>query len=200
VKGASFLRVFHDVRNAHCKLQGVITVVEVSVKDERKLSDEATKVFSLLEKSKVGMLVTSDGDGGAIRSRPMSFVEVDASAMVVRMFGETSHWKAADLAKDPRANMSVMDINHQTYVSLSGLLSVSDDAELKERLWRPWHLAWYPSGVSDPKLCVLEFRIAGADYWDAPGSKLVQVFGIAKAIATSTPYRGGQHGHVGELH
>lgn len=166
---------------------------------KRKLSDEATKVFSLVEKAKIGMLVTGGEPGSAIRSRPMSFVEVDRESMTIRMFTDAGSLKEDDLRKDPRANISVMDKGHQSYVSLSGLVSVSDDTELKERLWSPMHLAWYPDGVEDPKLRVLEFRIAGADYWDAPGSKLVQMVGIVKAIVTHETYRGGETGHVGEL-
>jgi general stress protein 26 len=166
----------------------------------RKLSDDAERLFEHLEKAKIGMLTTGGEPGAPIRSRPMTFLELDRDHMTVRMFTSAKSFKDEELKADPRANISVMDPAGQWFVSVSGLCTIRNEDDLKLRLWKPLHLAWFPRGVEDPTLRVLEFKIAGADFWDAPGGKVVQVFGIAKSILTGEVYRGGHHGHVGELH
>ncbi len=166
----------------------------------RKLSDDASKIFDLLDSAKLGMLVTGGESGAPLRSRPMSFVEVSRDDMVVRMFSTADSPKEDELEKDARANISVMDPASQNFVSLSGLIAVRNDPELKMRLWKPIHLAWYPSGPTDADLHVLEFKIAGGDFWDAPSSRIVQFVGIAKAILTRETYTGGTVGHMGVLH
>jgi general stress protein 26 len=46
--------------------------------------------------------------------------------------------------------------------------------------------AWFPEGLDDPHLCLLKVSVEQAEYWDAPSSKLVEIFGFVKALATGT--------------
>jgi hypothetical protein len=46
---------------------------------------------------------------------------------------------------------------------------------------------------------VLKVEVDRAEYWETPGSKVVQVLGFAKALLTGQPYEGGEHEHV-KLH
>ena len=61
-----------------------------------------------------------------------------------------------------------------------------------EKLWSPILKAWFPEGLEDPSLCLLKIPVEQAEYWDAPSSKIVQLFGMVKAIAT------GQEADYGE--
>ena len=46
--------------------------------------------------------------------------------------------------------------------------------------------------IDDPRLCLLKVSVEQAEYWDAPSSKIVQLFGFVKALAT------GQEADYGE--
>lgn len=170
------------------------------VTTKRKISEEAGKIFDILDHAKLGMLVTGSQEAGALDARPMSFVEIDRESLVVRMFSSAESMKEDEIKQDPRGNISCMDLGKQSFVSLSGLVTISNDMELKQRLWKPIHLAWFPDGVEDVGLRVVEFRIVAGRFWDSPSSKVVQVFGIAKAILTHETYKAGSTGLMGELH
>ena len=58
------------------------------------------------------------------------------------------------------------------------------DTDKIRQLWRPVLKAWFPKGVDDPDLALLRVDIISAQYWDSTSSKLVQLFGMIKAIAT----------------
>ncbi|MNT52979.1 hypothetical protein D3C72_1900380 [compost metagenome] len=67
----------------------------------------------------------------------------------------------------------------------------------KEQLWSKQTEAWFPGGVNDPDLALLEVRITHANYWDVKDSKLVQLYKMAKAAVTGKPpTEMGEHGEV----
>jgi hypothetical protein len=49
-------------------------------------------------------------------------------------------------------------------------------------------LAWFPNGVDDPDLALLEVQVTKAEYWDSPSSPVVALVGFVKALATGKPY------------
>ena len=162
----------------------------------RVFSADETKLLDIVENARIGMLVTAGEEKGSFHSRPMSFIEVDRDALIVRMFAAATSHKEEELGDHARASISVMNLGSQDFVSLSGVVRISADMALKKRLWKPIHLAFYPNGPEDSDLNVLEFQIESGDYWDAPDSKIVQLAGMARAILTKRPYRGGDSGHV----
>ena len=57
--------------------------------------------------------------------------------------------------------------------------------------------AWFPKGVDDPDLALVQVRITHADYWDVKTNKLMQLFKMAKAAVTGNPPDDmGEHGKV----
>jgi len=50
-------------------------------------------------------------------------------------------------------------------LNLSGTMSVSDDPELKQRLWQENWTMYYPGGFSDPDYSVLIFQPCSAAYY-----------------------------------
>jgi general stress protein 26 len=51
-----------------------------------------------------------------------------------------------------------------------------------EELWSPLHRAWFPKGLDDPNIALLQVEVDRAEYWDSPSSKVVQLIGLAKAL------------------
>ena len=90
------------------------------------------------------------------------------------------------------AGLGATTLLHEAYLSISGRAEVVKDKAKIEELWSPVLKAWFPEGLDDPHLCLLKIPVEQAEYWDAPSSKIVQLFGMAKAIAT------GQEADYGE--
>ncbi len=52
--------------------------------------------------------------------------------------------------------------------------------------------AWFPKGVEDPEIAILKVEVEQAEYWDAPNSTMVHLYGYVKAALTgSSPHPGG---------
>ena len=155
--------------------------------DNRKESIDKIKV--LTEGIDFCMLTTIDG--GHLRSRPMSTQEFEFDGDLWFFTSDNTH-KIEEIDKDDRVNVAYSKTDDNTYVSLSGRGEVSKDRAKIDELWNPILKAWFPEGLDDPHLCLLKVTVEQAEYWDAPSSKIVQLVGFVKALAT------GQEADYGE--
>lgn len=147
------------------------------------------KIKDLTEGIDFCMLTTIDG--GHLRSRPMSTQEFELDGDLWFFTSDNTH-KIEEIDKDNRVNVAYSKTDNNTYVSLSGRGEVSMDRAKIEELWNPILKAWFPEGLDDPHLCLLKVTVEHAEYWDAPSSKIVQLVGFVKALAT------GQEADYGE--
>ena len=56
--------------------------------------------------------------------------------------------------------------------------------------------AWFPQGVDDPDLALVQVRIASASYWDVKENQVVQLLKMAAAVITGKPPTLGEHANV----
>ena len=147
------------------------------------------KIRELTEGMDFCMLTTIDG--GYLRSRPMSTQKFEFDGDLWFFTSDNTH-KIAEIEKDNRANAAYSNPDDNLYLSVSGQAEVVKDRAKIEELWSPVLKAWFPEGLDDPHLCLLKVAVEQAEYWDAPSSKIVQLFGMVKAIAT------GQEADYGE--
>ena len=102
-----------------------------------------------------------------------------------------------DIGADPVVNVAYADPGRDAYVSVGGEARVVDDRAKKEQLWSKLAEAWFPDGVDDPELALVEVRIDHAEYWDVKESKPTQLFKMMTAAFTDTTPSGmGEHGEV----
>jgi general stress protein 26 len=101
---------------------------------------------------------------------------------------------------DGNVNVAYADHAKDVYISVSGQASVSDDADMKQRLFNALDKAWFPGGWQDPSLELVVVQIRHAEYWNAKESKLTQLFKIASAAVRHEQVHVGEHKelHVGE--
>lgn len=85
------------------------------------------------------------------------------------------------------------DAGKDTWVSISGTARVNEDRAQKERLFNPLVKAWFPGGLDDPDLELVEVKINHAEYWDIHESKMTQLLKMATAAVTGTPPKMGEH-------
>ena len=93
---------------------------------------------------------------------------------------------------DANVNVSYAHPGDDSYVSVSGKAVIAENQAKKEELWSSFAKAWFPGGVNDPDLALLEVSIHHAEYWDVTESKMVQLAKMATAAAT------GKQPHLGE--
>ena len=159
--------------------------------DSRKL------LWDLIKDTRFAMFTTRHGNGH-LHSRPMttqnSKVDEDDSLW---FFMSRKGEPVADLATDPTVNVSYANPGKDSYVSVSGSAQVVEDAAKKQQLWSKLSAAWFPGGVTDPDLALVQVRITHANYWDVKESKIVQLWEMARAAMTGKPPTElGQHGEV----
>ena len=70
---------------------------------------------------------------------------------------------------------------------------VRDDVKLKE-LWNPTLRSWFPRGRRDPEIVLVAVRVARAEYWLVPRTRLVRAMAIVKAAMTGKRHEAGKHG------
>jgi general stress protein 26 len=150
-----------------------------------------SKLSELIKDIRIAMLTTIDDDG-SLRSRPMVtpqqefegtlcfFVGVDAP-----MVEESQHHN--------QVNVSFADPERQQYVSISGTATLVRDRQRMQEIWSPWVRPWFPRGLDDPNLALLQVGVEKAEYWDVPSSTMVQLYGVVKATLTGQPPRQGEN-------
>jgi Pyridoxamine 5'-phosphate oxidase like len=70
------------------------------------------------------------------------------------------------------------------------------DPDKMRQLWTAWIEPWFPDGLKDPDLALLEITVSEAEYWDAPASRTRRLFGLAKAMTTRNTDELGEHATV----
>ena len=144
--------------------------------------ERMARLRELIDHIETAQLVTMDTDG-VLRSRPMATQKLGEEGELW-FFTNDYTAKVDNVLVHPEVCVAYTDPAKNSYVSVSGKAELVRDAEKIHDLWRPMLKAWFPKGVDDPDLALLRVDIVSAQYWDADSSKLVQLFGLIKALAT----------------
>ena len=151
------------------------------------------KLKELLEDIDFAMLTTISG--GKLRSRPMSTQKFEFDGDLWFFTSDQTH-KVEEIEADSRVNVAYSDPDDNTYVSVFGRAEMVKDRAKIEELWNPILKAWCPDGLDDPTLCLLKVKVEEAEYWDSSNSKIVQLVGFIKALATGQEADGGDYGRI----
>ncbi|HUF80964.1 MAG TPA: pyridoxamine 5'-phosphate oxidase family protein [Burkholderiales bacterium] len=156
------------------------------MKVERQATEELDRLAGLIESIKVGMLTTI-GPDGSLRSRPLQTLEMDAQGRLW-FFAEAQSPKTEEMeAHDHQVCLSYADSGRMSYVSVSGTGRLVRERERMRELWTPLLKAWFPRGLDDPSLGLLEVRLDKAEFWDSPGSATLRMSGRVDNVKTAGP-------------
>lgn len=154
---------------------------------EETKNENVKKLRELIKDIRIAMLTTAEEDG-KLRSRPMAAQQTEFDGDLWFFTAKNSE-KAAEIRHDQRVNVSFAAPDDNRYVSVSGRAQLVDDKAKAKELWNPFVKAWFPDGLDDPNLTLLKVEVEAAEYWDAPGNKMVQLVWLAKAVLTGSPPR-----------
>jgi general stress protein 26 len=156
-----------------------------------------SELWKKVESVKIGMFATLDANGN-INSRPMTKQEVDDEG-ILWFFTSLHSDIARELTAVPQVNVSFAEPKDGFYASLAGRATLITDRTTYARLWNPVVKAWFPRGIDDPELALIQFHADSAEYWDADSSRMVQMLKLAKAAVTGTGVDRddfGRHGNI----
>jgi len=151
-------------------------------------------LWDLIKDIKFGMLIHRHRDG-TLQGHPLTTQNksIDEGSILYFFISQKSEM-ANRLREDASVNVAYADPGADSYVSVAGTASFSNDRAKLEELFSPMAKAWFPGGPSDPDLAFLQVKITHAEYWNVKDSKVTQLFKMAKAAATgTTPKNMGEH-------
>jgi len=152
------------------------------------------KLWSMIRKHRFAMMTTQEG--GDLRSRPMTTIDRDFDGSLW-FFAKADSATVSALTARPQVCLSYSDPEAFDFVCVAGPAWRVTEVAKKKDLWTPAVQAWFPEGAESPLNVLVKVTPDHAEYWDSKSNKLVQIFSMAKALATGTPPRDlGEHRHV----
>lgn len=141
------------------------------------------QVWSLMEK--IGFCMLAAHDGEVIRARPMAaYPDRDESA--IYFLTDANSHKEEAVRSDPDVCLAFADAGDQTYVSVTGRASVSNDRDKIRDLWSTPAKAWWDN-ADDPSIRVLRVTPVDAQYWDSPGTVVSYIKMAAAVVSDARP-------------
>jgi general stress protein 26 len=149
---------------------------------ETRSSEGLSNLADLIAGIEFAMLTTV-GQEGLLRSRPMTTLEGDIDEGLF-FFVSRNGALVRDIRAEKDVNVSYADPRGMRFVSVAGRARLVEDRALMQRLWKAPYRTYFPGGLDDPDLALLEVTIEEAESWDAASNRLVAIAGL------SSPARG----------
>ncbi|HBK45222.1 MAG TPA: general stress protein [Xanthomonadaceae bacterium] len=142
----------------------------------------------------VAMFTTVAVDGRLV-SRPLGTQQVEFDGDLWFVTAADSP-KLAEIAANPRVNVSYASASKNTYVSVAGRARVVDDRAKVEELWSPAMKLFFPGGKDDPDLRLIHVSAESAEYWDGPSGLLGKALYFVMSAVTEEPGSLSDNGRV----
>jgi general stress protein 26 len=153
--------------------------------------DTFDRLQTLIKDVRVAVLITHASRDG-FHGRPMQTLEGPEDGRLL-FFTSASSPKALDLERDPSVSLVYSDSANHRYVFVTGRARLTVDRARFEKYWRPTDKLWYPDGIDDPDLRLLEVTVERALYWTKPGL-IGTAMALANAITGNGPREIGESG------
>jgi general stress protein 26 len=144
-------------------------------------SEALQKLRELTSGIHIAMLTSVDEDG-TLHSRPMGVQDIDDDGCLW-FFTEVAAEKVAEVQRDRQVSVAYSHPSDR-WISVSGSATLVHDLDKQRALWNPFVQAWFPGGPEDPSVGLLRVQVTDAEYWEAPGGKVVQLFKIVRSAVT----------------
>lgn len=140
-------------------------------------STNSRSLDELLSPGDTLMVVTATG--GRMSSRPLTVARLDDD--VVRILVDaTADW-ARPLSGEFDTHVAFTDDRDNTWVSMNGAGTISDDRALIDELWNPAAGSFFEDGKDTPGVAVLSIAVTDGEYWSTPSGRLGSLLTIVKA-------------------
>lgn len=155
-------------------------------------TEELDKLHEMIDGMRTAMLTSFHDE--QLRSRPMAIIHRGEDNIIWFFTGADTE-KAREIKENSHVNVALADESSNKFVSLSGRASLLKDPSLAKTMWTPFAKGWF-DGPDDPNLRIIKFEIDGAEYWDAPSSKMVYIFNLLVSAVTGKEVGMGENREV----
>jgi general stress protein 26 len=149
-------------------------------------ADQQQKLKDMIKDVRLAMLTSVD-PGGRLVSKPMATQDVEFDGEIW-FIAERDSEKVRNIAANPGVNVAYS--SSSAWVSVSGDAYVVDDQAKLAELWNTFTDAWLEGGPENPNNILIRVDATGAEYWDAPNSKVTQLLNLVKAKTTGKRFEG----------
>jgi general stress protein 26 len=155
---------------------------------KRSEAEQLSFIWQNIDRIATCMMTTCEGPH--LHARPMRGLARPEDKAIYFITSQATQ-KPGEIASNPNACLCFSDVASNTFISLSGLLTVSDDPEKIRALWRRGDDAYFPDGPTNPHALLLTFSPEGAEYWDAPSNPvLIAIEFIRASVVGDKPSLG----------
>ncbi len=139
-------------------------------------------VAELVDRARISMFTTMTCEGKHV-SRPMALQEAEFDGDLW-FFAYADSDKVAQISANPQVNVAFSNMKDSEWTSISGSASLVKDRAKIEELWSAPLKVWFEDGLDTPGLTLIKVHADSAEFWESPSSKMVRLFGAARAAAT----------------
>lgn len=143
----------------------------------------AQQLAELIEGIDIAMLTTVGAEGWLV-SRPLSTQSASFDGERLWFFTEADSPKVAEIRRRKKVNLGYASKDANTYVSVAGEARILRDRARIEALWNDALKAFFPKGVDDPNLVLLEVTVRSAEYWTGPRTGIGKLLAFVAARVT----------------
>ena len=136
-------------------------------------------LWELIHDIRFAMFTTQDRDGH-LHACPMTMQNRDlGDEALIWFFMERDSETVACLQTHSEVNLSWTHPGKDRYVSACGSARVVDDKAKLNELWSGVAEAWFPDGVKNPNVALVQVQLTHASFWDIKESKITRLFQMA---------------------
>ncbi|MFL5739211.1 MAG: pyridoxamine 5'-phosphate oxidase family protein [Flavisolibacter sp.] len=156
--------------------------------------EEAFKKFRELVKD-IGVCMFVTNDHKKDHTRPMYTMEADENG-TLWFFTDVRSIKVEDVSQEHAVHLVYAHPGKESYLDVWGQAKIVRDRKQIEDKWSSIVKAWFPKGVDDPNLALLEVNPRDVYYWDAESGKMISFLKIAASAATGKKLSEGAEGKL----
>jgi general stress protein 26 len=162
--------------------------------EDLQQQEAVDKLKSLVKSAKVCMFQTIPGNA-PFNLRPMSPVEIDDMGHIW-FFSNRNSEKNKDIKANPQVQLIFSNMQDSEFLSVYGNAQIIRDRQKFEELWTPLVKAWFPNGIDDPDLTLINVKPLSAHYWDTKDGKMISMLKTAASFITGRTMDGGVEGDL----
>ena len=162
---------------------------------EKNLNNQEAqkKLKKLAEEISICMFITAPDDDQS--SRPMATIKADDDG-TLWFYTHRSSGKTFQIENDQDVHLVYSHPGKESYMDVWGKSNVIEDRDKIRELWNPIVKAWFPQGVEDPDLCLLQVKPYTAHYWDSEQGKMIAFIKILTSAVTGKKLAEGVEGSL----
>ena len=162
-------------------------------KNIMKQTEHLNKIAEIVKDIRTCMFTTQSESGG-LRARPMATAQYDETGEIW-FFTDKDSAKIDELENQQPVMLSYAKPSDNTYLSITGVATTSNDLDKKKEIFSSISKAWFPEGPESKDLSLIRFKPTQAEYWDSSDSNIVQLYRIGKAVIAGEEYEAKPNEH-----